>query len=81
VFAAGRKTIRPPQQYTSAFDLRSLWPEPRATAADGWNADLKDELETVLVRQVCSGHVPLTEAQQAISTDWIAAYNRFVVGK
>jgi hypothetical protein len=51
----------------------------RATA-DGWNADLKDELEAVLSRQVCSGRVPLAEAQQAIATDWTAAYNRFVVG-
>ncbi len=26
------------------YDPRNLWPEPRATA-DGWNADVKDELE------------------------------------
>ena len=71
------RTVRPPQQYTSAlkrqqirefgyadrhlgayeedhlvplglggapYDPRNLWPEPRATA-DGWNADVKDELE------------------------------------
>ena len=62
------------------YDPRNLWPEPRATA-DGWNADVKDELEAVLARLVCSGRVPLAEAQQAIATDWIAAYNRFVVGK
>jgi len=30
---------------------------------------------------VCSGRVPLVEAQQAIAADWIAAYNRFVVGR
>jgi hypothetical protein len=61
------------------YDPRNLWPEPRA-AADGWNADVKDELEAVLARQVCSGRVPLAGAQQAIAADWIAAYNRFVVG-
>jgi hypothetical protein len=42
---------------------------------------VKDELEAILARQVCSGRVPLAKAQQAIATDWIAAYNRFVVGK
>ncbi len=61
------------------YDPRNLWPEPRATT-DGWNADLKDELGAVLARQVCAGRVPLAEAQQAIATDWVAAYNRFVVG-
>ena len=90
------RTVRPPQQYTSAlkrqqirefgyadrrlgayeedhlvrlelgvapYDPRNLWPEPRATA-DGWNADLKDELEAVLASLVCSGRVPLAEARQ-----------------
>jgi|HubBroStandDraft_4_1064222.scaffolds.fasta_scaffold59061_4 hypothetical protein len=62
------------------YDARNLWPQPRATA-DGWNADLKDELEAVLARRVCSRQVPLADAQQAIATDWIAAYNRFVIGE
>jgi hypothetical protein len=114
------RTIRPPQQYTSAlkrqqirdfgyvdrrmgdyeedhlvplglggvplglggapFDEHNLWPEPRTTA-DGWSADLKDELEAVLARLVCSRRVPLAEAQQAIARDWIAAYNHVVVGE
>ncbi len=47
----------------------------RNLETDGWNADLKDELEAVLSRLVCSGRVPLAEAQQAIATDWTAAYN------
>ncbi len=49
--------------------------------ADGWNADVKDELEAILARQVCSGRVPLAEAQRAIAADWTAAYNRFVIGE
>ncbi len=61
------------------YDPRNLWPEPRATA-DGWTASVKDDLEAALGRQVCSGRVPLAEAQQAIATDWIAAYKRFVAG-
>jgi hypothetical protein len=48
---------------------------------DGWNADMKDELEAVLARVVCSGQVPLAEAQQAIATDWVAAYRRYVTGE
>ncbi len=44
-------------------------------------ADVKDELKAPLAQLVCSGRVPLAEAQQAIATDWTAAYNRFVVGK
>jgi hypothetical protein len=62
------------------YDPRNLWPEPRVSA-DGWNADVKDELEAVLARMVCSGRVPLAEAQRAIARDWIGAYNRFVVGE
>ena len=56
-------------------DPRNLWPEPR-TPPDGWGADRKDELEFVLNQLVCSGGLPLPEAQRAIATKWIAAYLR-----
>jgi hypothetical protein len=104
------RTIRPPQQYTSAlkrqqlrefgyidrrmgdyeedhlvplglggapYDPRNLWPEPRIIA-NGWNALVKDELETTLPRLVCSGRMSLEEAQRAIARDWIAAYRYYV---
>ena len=58
-------------------DPRNLWPEPR-TPPDGWGADRKDELEFVLNQLVCSGGLPLPEAQRAIATNWIAAYLRYV---
>ena len=58
-------------------DPRNLWPEPR-NPEDGWGADRKDELEAELARRVCAGELPLAEAQRAIATDWIAAYERFV---
>ena len=61
----------------SPDDPRNLWPEPRA-AADGWGADRKDELEGALNDLVCSGRLPLSEAQRAIAADWIAAYRRYV---
>jgi len=63
----------------SPTDPRNLWPEPRR-AADGWNANRKDELEYALNRLVCSGKVPLAEARRAIAADWIAAYRRYVSG-
>ena len=61
----------------SPTDPRNLWPQPRRSD-DGWDADRKDELEYALNRLVCSGQVPLAEAQRAIARDWIAAYRRYV---
>jgi len=58
-------------------DPRNLWPEPRQPA-DGWGADRKDVLEYQLGRLVCAGRLSLSEAQQAIATDWIVAYRRYV---
>lgn len=60
-------------------DPRNLWPEPRMPP-DGWGADRKDELELALNRLVCAGRLSLAEAQQAIATNWIAAWRRFVQG-
>jgi hypothetical protein len=60
-------------------DPRNLWPEPKE-APDGWGIDRKDELQGVLNRRVCTGQLPLVEAQRAIAADWIAAYRRYVTG-
>ncbi|WP_255637963.1 hypothetical protein [Amycolatopsis sp. DSM 110486] len=38
----------------------------------------KDRLETKLKVLVCSGQVLLATAQQAITTDWVAAYHKYV---
>jgi len=59
------------------YDRRNLWPEPRHPA-DGWDADLKDELESRLNWLVCSGQLDLADAQHAIATDWIEAWRRYV---
>jgi hypothetical protein len=53
----------------------NLWPEPWFGA---WNAHIKDTLENKLHTMVCSGDIGLREAQQAISTDWVAAYRKYV---
>lgn len=44
----------------------NLWPEP------GASIDEKDKVEDALHSAVCSGKIPLTEAQHRIATDWYA---------
>jgi anti-sigma factor RsiW len=57
-------------------DIRNLWPEPYHVAT--WNAHAKDILEERLHEMVCSHQLDLSIAQQAIATNWIAAYQRYV---
>jgi hypothetical protein len=56
-------------------DAANLWPErndhPRAGVINS-----KDLVENVLHAAVCSGRVTLTQAQQAIATDWTTASAR-----
>ena len=62
-------------------DLReNLWPQSRA--GNGLNAWAKDRLEYRLYRMVCdpaprTPALPLTTAQTAIRTDWVAAYRTY----
>jgi hypothetical protein len=56
-------------------DQKNLWPQPYAGE---WGARKKDVLEKKLNRMVCGGAITLKKAQRAISTDWVAAYKRFV---
>lgn len=58
-------------------DPRNLWPEPRF-GVNGWTANRKDALERKLNRLVCSHRLSLADAQQAMATDWVSAYGRFV---
>jgi hypothetical protein len=56
-------------------DPRNLWPQPW----DGpYGAHAKDRLENWLHRAVCSGRLTLAEAQAAVSSNWIAAYQRYI---
>lgn len=56
-------------------DIANLWPQP-------WKqAKQKDQLENRLHVLVCSGQLPLEDAQRSIATDWQAAFNRYVVAK
>jgi len=56
-------------------DPKNLWLEPYAGAC---GARVKDVLETNLKRRVCAGTMSLDQAQAAIRTDWVTAYNRYV---
>jgi hypothetical protein len=55
--------------------ILNIWPESRTTV---WNAEVKDHLEDVLHERVCSGEVPLKEAQEAFKTNWKGAYVIYV---
>jgi len=58
-----------------ADDIRNLWPQSHS--ATTWNAEVKDALEDRLRQMVCDGNLDLTEAQQEIAKNWIAAYQKY----
>ena len=58
-------------------DPKNLWPQPRNTQP--YNAAVKDTLEFTLYRMVCAGNITLAEAQNAIVTDWVQAYHKYVL--
>ena len=50
-------------------DITNLWPEPYTGP---YNAHTKDKVENYLHAQVCSGKIPLKEAQVEIAENWKA---------
>lgn len=64
---------------------KNLWPQSYAGKDEGIGAIAKDNLEKRLIARVCRTSkkhpvkLPLIVAQQAIMTDWRAAYIRFVI--
>src|SRR5262245_2993616 len=56
--------------------IRNLWPQSYRTTP--LNARVKDRLENRLHALVCDGKLSLPAAQQAIATDWVAAYEQYV---
>lgn len=59
----------------SPNDPLNLWPQPRLSE---WNAQKKDALEFRIYKLVCDGVVPLDEARNAMSRNWIDAYKRYL---
>lgn len=54
----------------------NLWPQSYDTVP--WNAHVKNKLEERLHKLVCSGRLPLEQAQREIAADWIAAYEKYL---
>jgi hypothetical protein len=64
-----------------ADDDSNLWAQPRRTIEETWNAEAKDRLEHHLCSMVCRGDVEISDAQEAIATDWIKAYHEYYEAK
>jgi len=62
-----------PLELGGSNDISNLWPEP-AAPQPGFHQ--KDQVENYLHAQVCSGTKSLTDAQNAITSDWVAVYNQ-----
>jgi hypothetical protein len=63
-----------PAELNGSDSPANLWPEPRGQAT----AARKDEVAAQLHQLVCAGDVPLTVAQQAMASDWYAAWQTYV---
>jgi hypothetical protein len=60
-----------PLELGGSNDISNLWPEP-ASPTPGFHE--KDRVENYLHDQVCSGAMSLSDAQNAITSDWVAIY-------
>lgn len=58
-------------------DPSNLWPQPRRSIEETWNAEEKDRLERLMCNMVCNGQIEMARAQEAFATDWIAAYHTY----
>jgi len=56
-------------------DTKNLWPELDKGL---WSSLVKDKLENKLNQLVCDGQLPLVTAQQAMASNWIAAYIKYI---
>lgn len=63
------------RELAGADDVKNLWPQ---CYSGTWNAVMKDRLENRLHKLVCDGTMQLEQAQDAISSNWIEAYKRYV---
>jgi hypothetical protein len=58
-------------------DPSNLWPQPRRSIEETWNAEAKDRLERLMCNMVCDGQIDIAAAQEAFAADWIAAYHTY----
>lgn len=55
----------------------NYYPEPDYAKKQGFYLNPKDKLENKLNDMVCSGKMTLATARTLISTNWVAAYNKY----
>ncbi len=60
-----------PLEIGGSNDIKNLWPEA-ADPSPGFHD--KDRLENALHSRVCSGAMPIQDAQQKIAADWMSLY-------
>ncbi len=65
-----------PLELGGSNTLANLWPQPYAGPL---NAHTKDVLENRLHVMVCTHYLNLSDAQQAIAKDWVAALKTYGV--
>jgi len=58
-----------------ADDIKNLWPQPYGTTP--WNAQLKDNLENKLHKEMCAGKISLKKARDMLVNDWRIAYKKY----
>lgn len=75
-------------QLGGSNDILNLWPHSYCRLKDSQGKEIipssakdKDLLENTLKTLVCSGLLPLEEAQKAISENWIEAYKKYVLNQ
>jgi len=61
-----------PLELDGSNSIRNLWPQLTGASR------AKDRLEDTLHSMVCAGKITLAAAQNAIKTDWVRAYHRYV---
>lgn len=58
---------------------KNFWDEPNYpnVSPNTFDHNPKDKLEFKMKKLVCSGRLPLADAQREIATNWVAAYQRY----
>jgi len=70
------------RELAGADDVKNLWPQTYTPNPEtGCGARQKDHLENTLHNLVCSGKLPLEQAQIEIRSDWVSAFNHYVLGR
>jgi hypothetical protein len=65
-----------PLELGGSNDLKNLWPQPddpRPGDAE------KDQLENELHHLVCSGKMPLVDAQKCVESNWVLCWEKYMV--